>query len=186
VLLLGSAVAAECLVVDRLRRESGTVLAVLEADYLSATRAAYGTVARDYARLLAGALDRIPWDRAVLALFAGLARDRLGPVVDAGCGPGRITGHLHHLGLDVSGIDLSPGMLAVARQALPGLRFAVGSMTALDLPAVLAELSRVLVPGGQLLLAFQVGDECRHLEQGYGHAISLDAHRMQPDSSPTS
>jgi len=103
----------------------------------------------------------------------------------------------------VSGIDLSPGMLAVARQALPGLRFAVGSMTALDLPDaslgglvawyslihippvdvpdVLAELSRVLVPGGQLLLAFQVGDECRHLEQGYGHAISLDAYRMQPD-----
>jgi len=180
------------------------VLAVLEADYLSATRAAYDTVARDYARLLAGALDRIPWDRAVLAMFAELvARDRLGPVADVGCGPGRITGHLHHLGLDVSGIDLSPGMLAVARQALPGLRFAVGSMTALDLPdaslgglvawyslihippvdvpAVLAELSRVLVPGGQLLLAFQVGDECRHLEQGYGHAISLDAYRMQPD-----
>jgi len=180
------------------------VLAVLEADYLSATRAAYDTVARDYARLLAGALDRIPWDRAVLATFAELvARDELGPVADVGCGPGRITGYLHHLGLDVSGIDLSPGMLAVARQALPGLRFAEGSMTALDLPdaslgglvawyslihippadvpAVLAELSRVLVPGGQLLLAFQVGDECRHLEQGYGHAISLDAHRMQPD-----
>ncbi len=179
-------------VADRLRGESGTVLAVLEADYLSATRAAYDTVARDYARLLAGALDRIPWDRAVLATFAELvARDELGPVADVGCGPGRITGHLHHLGLDVSGIDLSPGMLAVARQALPGLRFAVGSMTALDLPdaslgglvawyslihippvdvpAVLAELSRVLVPGGQLLLAFQVGDECRHLEQRLLH-----------------
>jgi len=180
------------------------VLPVLETDYLSATRAAYDTVAQDYARLFAGGLERMPWDRAVLATFAELvARDRLGPVADVGCGPGRITGHLHHLGLDVSGIDLSPGMLAVARRALPGLRFVEGSMTALDLPdaslgglvtwyslihippvdvpAVLAELSRVLVPGGQLLLAFQVGDECRHLEQGYGHAISLDAYRMQPD-----
>lgn len=180
------------------------MLPVLETDYLSATRAAYDTVAQDYARLLADALDRIPWDRAVLATFAELvARDELGPVADVGCGPGRVTGYLHHLGLDVSGIDLSPGMLAVARQALPGLRFVEGSMTALDLPdaslgglvawyslihippvdvpAVLAELSRVLVPGGQLLLAFQVGDESRHLEQGYGHAISLDAHRMQPD-----
>ena len=140
----------------------------------------------------------------MLATFAELvARDRLGPVADVGCGPGRITGRPHHLGLDVFGIDLSPGMLAVARQALPGLRFVEGSMTALDLPdaslsglvawysfihippadvpAVLAKFSRVLVPGGQLLLAFQVGNECRHLEQGYGHAISLDAYRMQPD-----
>jgi len=169
--------------------ESGTLLPVLETDYLSATRAAYDSVAQDYARLLAGALDRMPWDRAVLATFAELvARDRLGPVADVGRGPGRITGYLHHLGLDVSGIDLSPGMLAVARHALPGLRFVEGSMTALDLPdaslgglvawyslihippvdvpAVLAELSRVLMPGGQLLLAFQVGDGCRHLEQG--------------------
>jgi len=51
----------------------------------------------------------------------------------------------------------------------------------LDVPAVLTELGRVLVPGAQLLLAFQVGDQRRHLEQAYGHAISLDAYRMQPD-----
>lgn len=105
-----------------------------ETDYLTVTRAAYDTVASDNARLLAGALDRMPWDRAVLALFAELvSRDRLGPVA-VGCGPGRVTGYLHHLGLNVFGVDLSPGMLAVARQALPGLRFVEGSMTALDLP----------------------------------------------------
>lgn len=39
----------------------------------------------------------------------------------------------------------------------------------------------MLVPGGQLLLAFQVGDERRHIQQAYGHAVSLDAYRMQPD-----
>lgn len=60
----------------------------------------------------------------MLCTFAELvARDRLGPVADVGCGTGRITGYLHHLGLDVVGIDLSPGMLAVARQVLPGLCF---------------------------------------------------------------
>jgi len=173
-------------------------------DYLAATRAAYDTVAVDYARLLADALDQMPWDRAVLSTFAELvSRNRLGPVADVGCGPGRITGHLHSLGLDVFGVDLSPGMLAVARQALPGLRFVEGSMTALDLPdaslgglvawyslihipppdvpAVLAELCRVLVPGGHLLVAFQVGDDPRHLEHAYGHPISLDAYRMQPE-----
>jgi len=175
-----------------------------ETDYLTATRVAYDTVASDYAHLLADALDRMPWDRAVLATFAELvSRDRLGPVADVGCGRGRITGYLHLLGLDAFGVDLSPGMLAVARQALPGLRFVEGSMTGLDLPdaslgglvawyslihipptdisAVLAEFGRVLVPGGQLLLAFQVGDGRRHLQQAYGHDISLDAYRMQPD-----
>lgn len=175
-----------------------------ETDYLTATRAAYDTVAEDYDRLLATALQRMPWDRAVLGTFAELvANDGLGPVADVGCGPGRITRYLHSLGLDVFGVDLSPGMLAVARRAFPGLRFVEGSMTALDLPdaslggllawyslihvppadvpTVLTELCRVLVPGGQLLLAFQVGDESRHLEHAYGHAIALDAYRMQPD-----
>ena len=77
----------------------------------------------------------MPWDRAVLATFAELvSRDELGPVADIGCGPGRITGYLHYLGLDAFGVDLSPGMLAVARQALPRLRFVEGSMTGLDLP----------------------------------------------------
>jgi len=181
-----------------------TVWVVEETDYLTVTRAAYDTVACDYDRVLAGALDRMPWDRAVLSTFAELvSRDGLGPVADVGCGTGRITGYLHHLGLDVFGMDLSPGMLAVARQTLPGLRFVEESMTALnlpdaslgglvawyslihiapsDVPAVLTELCRVLAPGGQLLLAFRVGDEHRHLQQAYGHAISLDAYRMQPD-----
>jgi len=106
-----------------------------DTDYMTAMRAAYDTVACDDAHLLADALDRMPWDRAVLATFAELvSRDRLGPVADVGCGPGRITGYLHHLGLDAFGVDLSSGMPGVARQALPGLRFVEGSMIGLDLP----------------------------------------------------
>ena len=186
------------------KRCTGTVVIMPETDYLTVTQAAYDTVASDYARLLKGALGRMPWDRAVLAAFAeSVLLDRLGPVADVGCGAGRITGYLHQLGLDAFGVDLSPGMLALARQALPGLRFVEGSMTALDLPdaslggvvawyslihippmkvpAVLSEFCRVLVPGGQLVLAFQVGAEGRNLQQAYRHAISLEAYRMQPD-----
>lgn len=49
------------------------------------------------------------------------------------------------------------------------------------LPEVFAELCRVLAPGGHLLLAFQAGDERVHLDQAYGHEVSLDAFRLPPD-----
>jgi SAM-dependent methyltransferase len=124
-------------------------------------------------------------------------------VADVGCGPGRVTAHLASLGLDVFGVDLSPAMVAVARRAHPDLRFDEGTMAALDLadgelgglvawysiihtpperlPAVLAELHRVLRPGGELLLGFQAGDERVHLEHAYGHDLALDAYRLPPD-----
>ncbi|MGH3804460.1 MAG: class I SAM-dependent methyltransferase, partial [Pseudonocardiaceae bacterium] len=49
------------------------------------------------------------------------------------------------------------------------------------LPEVFAEFRRVLSPGGQLLIAFQVGDERVRLEHAYGHEISLDVYRLAPD-----
>lgn len=49
------------------------------------------------------------------------------------------------------------------------------------LPDVFAEFRRVLAPGGQVVLAFQVGDERVHLAQAYGHAVSIDAYRLVPD-----
>ena len=183
----------------------GTVRGVTEAEHLRATRAAYDTVAVDYEALLRTELDAKPVDRDVLAAFAEVVqRDGNGPVADLGCGPGRITAHLRTLGLDVFGVDLSPAMVAVARDTHPGLRFDEGSMAALDLadgvlggivawysiihtppsllPAVFAEFHRVLAPGGYVQLAFQAGDTCVHLEQAYGHPISLDAYRLAPDA----
>lgn len=49
-------------------------------------------------------------------------------------------------------------------------------------PEVFAEFHRVLAPGGLVLLAFQVGDETRHITEAYGHHnLSYDAHRLRPD-----
>ena len=170
---------------------------------LAAIRESYDTVAADYAELLRDALAESPHDRAVLGLFAELVLAAGGgPVADVGCGPGRITAHLARLGLDASGVDLSPGMVEVARRDHPALRFDVGSLAGLavgdaalagvvawyslihtptdELPAVLAELARVLRPGGELLLAFQAGDEPVHLSHAYGHDVRLVNHRRPP------
>jgi SAM-dependent methyltransferase len=180
------------------------VLCMTEHSDVRVTRAAYNTVAADYAELLRNELDAKPFDRAMLGTFAELVESSGGgAVADLGCGPGRITAHLHSLGLAAFGVDLSPEMVVVARKDHPGLRFDEGSMEALELadgtlggivawysiihtpparlPAVFAEFHRTLLDGGLLLLAFQAGDEPRHLDFAYGHEIDLDAYRLPPE-----
>ncbi|GAA1083145.1 class I SAM-dependent DNA methyltransferase [Nocardiopsis composta] len=170
--------------------------------YQEAVRASYNAIAADYDEHFADQLSGKPLDRAVLAGFAELVRGG-GPVVDVGCGPGRVTAHLASLGLDVHGVDLSPGMLAVARRLHPELRFEEGSMTALDVPeggfgavvawyslihilpeevpGALAGFHRALAPGGRLLLGFQVGEEPLSFTEAFGHRVELDFHRWMPE-----
>ncbi|AMY51442.1 SAM-dependent methyltransferase [Rhodococcus sp. 05-2254-5] len=166
------------------------------------TRAAYDTVAESYADLVRDELDGRHLEHGLLATFAD--RVSSGDVLEVGCGTGRITEHLHCLGVDVAGMDLSPNMIEVARREHPHLRFEVGSMEELEagdstlagivawysiihtpphqLSTIFAELHRVLVPEGLLLLAFQAGNERVRLEQAYGHSVSYDAYRLDPDA----
>jgi len=165
------------------------------------TRTAYDAVVTTYASLLDDDLERHPdaaHDRAVLRLFAELA-PRHGRIGDLGCGPGRLTPYLASLGLDVFGMDLSPGMVSVARSAHPSLEFVVGDLR--DLPLATAslagalawyslihlppgerrtawaELARVIRPGGVLLTATQVGEDVpRHRAEAYGHAVTLTSY----------
>ncbi|MFJ2868723.1 class I SAM-dependent DNA methyltransferase [Kitasatospora sp. NPDC087314] len=175
-----------------------------EPDFLTTTRAFYDAIAADYADRYRDELAGNPLSRALLAAFAELvlAERADGPVAELGCGPGRVTSHLHGLGLDIRGIDLSPRMVELARRTYPGLDFTEGSLFDLPLsdgeltgavawysiihtpaerlPEVFAEFARVLAPGGHLLLAFQVGDEPLRIDQPFGHPVALDFRRQQP------
>lgn len=164
------------------------------------TRAGYDLIAVPYREHFRDETTVI--DRAVLGAFAELVGPGAG-VLEVGSGPGLVTAHLHDLGVRVRGLDLSPGMVDLARREHPAIDFAVGDMAELDvadaaldglvawysiihvpppeLPAVLAEFHRVLRPGGHLLLAFQVGDDVRHLDEAFGHRVALDFRRLQPD-----
>lgn len=176
-----------------------------EPSYLAAVRESYDTVATAYATMVEAPSEMDPLARAMLAAFAELVRDGdRGPVADLGCGPGRVTAYLAGQGVPAFGVDLSPAMIELARQAFPSLRFAVGSMTALDVgdgslggilawfsthhtppeqvPVVFAEFHRTLAPGGHLLLGGHVGnDEHLHPTQAYGgHPVSYESHLLPP------
>jgi ubiquinone/menaquinone biosynthesis C-methylase UbiE len=93
-------------------------------------RAAYDAIARDYHDQLGNELSGKPLDRALLEAFTELAG--AGTIADVGCGPGHVTRFLAGRHAEVIGIDLSPGMIGLAREHAPTLAFAVGSM--LQLP----------------------------------------------------
>jgi len=176
-------------------------------DSLHATRTSYDAIAKPYAEQFADHLGDRPLDLALITAFAELVRTGgTAPVADVGSGPGHVTARLDALGVPAFGVDVSPAMVALARQAHPGIRFHVGSMTSLDLPdetlggvlalysiihvpdehlpAVFAGFHRVLVPGGHVLLGFQSGDEDGrlHLSERFGREIALDYYWRTPGS----
>ncbi|MBW6433717.1 class I SAM-dependent methyltransferase [Actinoplanes hulinensis] len=55
-------------------------------------------------------------------------------ILDAGCGTGRVGGHLAASGHDVTGVDLDPELIAEAQAQHPGPRWQVGDLSELDLP----------------------------------------------------
>jgi ubiquinone/menaquinone biosynthesis C-methylase UbiE len=174
-----------------------SVRVVTDDHFLTTTQASYAIIAENYDRFAPPVAEDIE-DRALLTAFADFVHaDGGGPVADLGCGTGRVTAFLAEAGLDVSGIDLSPEMLAIARRDHPDLRFSQGSLLDLAvpdgalagavawysiihtppsrLPEVCAELFRVLRPGGHLQLAFHVGDRHNHRTEGYDReGLSLD------------
>ncbi|WP_156351764.1 class I SAM-dependent methyltransferase [Agreia sp. Leaf210] len=148
---------------------------------------AYSARAAEYIEALGVVEAMHPSDAALIASW-GAQVD--GPALDIGCGPGHWTAFLAERGLDIRGVDLTPAFIEHARATYPELRFATGSVEALDasdasLGGVLAwyslihhtpdaigpaldEIARALRPGGLLLMGFFEGA----VVEPFDHAVT--------------
>ncbi|MCL5779034.1 methyltransferase domain-containing protein [Limibaculum sp. FT325] len=108
--------------------------------------------------------------QAIPALLAGAGVAAGRRVIDVCCGPGYAAGAAAAIGAEAMGIDAAPAMVAAARAAFPACRFEIADATSLPAPegcfdaaicsfglfhladpaAALAEMHRVLRPGGRL------------------------------------
>ncbi|MFF8188568.1 class I SAM-dependent DNA methyltransferase [Microbacterium sp. NPDC016588] len=164
----------------------------------------YDAVADTYARILPDLRAEAASDLELIDRFGSMVPAGESPVLDAGCGTGRMLPHLANLGLGpLAGVDLSPAMVAHARRRAPEARIEVAPLTALPFPdagirgilcwyaiihsttdevaAVATEAARVLVDGAPVLLAFQAGTGDRVVPRAYGQDVTLRAVLHEPD-----
>lgn len=142
-------------------------------EYVDVTIGTYDAIAQDYA---SRHQDTSVVQRS-LDYFASSLNGR--SILDAGCGPGRDTRYFVERDFEVTGVDLSPKMLAIAKRTVPAARFQRMNLTQLDLPplsfdgiwccaafqhiaktqasVVLEEYRRVLKPLGVLFISVPVG-----------------------------
>ncbi len=163
----------------------------------------YDVAAEHYAATFAAELDGKPFDRDLLDRYAAALAGR-GEVWDVGCGAaGHLTRYLADRGAAVSGADISPGSVAVARRRHPGLTFRVADMCDLPagdgslagivafysmihlprprIPVALAEFRRVLTPGGALLAAMHGGTGEVGSDAAFGLPVQVRATLVSPD-----
>jgi len=73
-------------------------------------------------------------------------------ILDAGCGTGRVGGHLATLGHTVVGVDVDPALIGYAEADSPGATWLVSDLALLDLPtAGIAEPFDLIFAAGNVM-----------------------------------
>lgn len=162
----------------------------------------YNRLAEEYAKRYGGELDNKPFDLQLLERFTEDVPSGT-RVCDLGCGSGHVADRLKRLGLDVIGIDLSPGMIEVAKRTYPSIEYRVGDMLDPDMPdeslgAIVAlysiihlgrdqlrtamhKMFRLLVPGGSALVSFHKGEGTFHEDESMGQPVAFDCTLFEAD-----
>lgn len=163
----------------------------------------YNATAESYAATRIDELAKKHFDQMILKEFARLNKN-LGTCVDFGCGPGQTTKFLFDAGVkDIVGVDISPGMVNVARRIFPYIKFEEGDLLALPYDAnhfasgvafyaivhfdyhqiakAFKEVNRVLKNRAHFLFSFHVGEESVHFDNANGIDIDIDLHFLQTE-----
>ncbi|GAA4107485.1 class I SAM-dependent DNA methyltransferase [Enteractinococcus coprophilus] len=137
---------------------------------------AYGSPSMPVEDILGTTVSPDDPDRLIIEPWAKTVH---GSILDVGAGTGRWTGHLTHLGYDVTGLEPAQRLVTLARQTHPAARFWVGSIADLtgasqrwagilawysvihmgpeELQSSVATLRNALTDDGTLLLSFFTG-----------------------------
>jgi SAM-dependent methyltransferase len=165
-------------VVQRNREPLAYTAGYISAVTDSQVEQAYAALAATYIATF-GSIEHVHADD--LVMIRRHLGGRTGAVLDLGCGPGHLTGYLHDLGVQVTGVDLVPEFISHAKAAYPFAPFEVGSIASLGTPShslagilawyslihvaprtldrVLAGLRLATAPDGMLIVGFFEGDE---------------------------
>ena len=154
----------------------------------------YDKTAGNYAAQFIDELSKKHLDRILLKTFADENRGR---IVDLGCGPGQTTRFFFNCGAtEILGADISPQMIAAAKEINPNIDFEVADILDLkfsdesftaaiafyaivhfdyeQLKIAFREIKRILKVGGQFLFSFHVGDEKIHLDEFLESEVNID------------
>jgi ubiquinone/menaquinone biosynthesis C-methylase UbiE len=156
----------------------------------------YNATANNYAAERIDELSKKHFDRLLLKEFALANKDK-GLCADFGCGPGQTTKFLYDHGVkDIVGIDVSSGMIEVARRHFPKIKFETGDLLKMayasnyfgsavafyaivhftyeQVRVAFYEVNRVLKKGGQFLFSFHAGDETVHFDKAGEVDVDID------------
>ncbi len=102
---------------------------------------------------------------------AAQARSKDADVLEVACGTGRIALRLAQEGARVTGLDISPELLAVAREksaGIPNVRWVEGDMRTFELGQ---KFGLVIIPGHSFQFMLTPGDQVRCLETIQRHLV---------------